>query len=88
MAFILKTNGETEQLDNNKLATMQKAVGGNIELLHTIEGNPMFVNEDGKKLDLSPNIIATELWAGHNDHPDEMILGNVVIGKEAEFNDE
>lgn len=84
MAYILKTTGETEPLTDTSLAALQKAVGGNIELLHTTDGQVMFVNEDGKKLQLQTNPMATGLWRGQS----EKILGDVVIGDEAEFNDD
>jgi len=78
MATIIKADGSEENLVLEKttsLKTLQKAVGGYIELLHTKDGRYMLCNEDGKSMNLSPNEKATELWAGQN----EIILGDVVV---------
>ncbi len=78
MATIIKADGTEETLTLEKttsLKTLQDAVGGYIELLHTKDGKYMLCNEDGKSMNLPPNEKATEMWVGQN----EIILGDVVI---------
>ena len=67
------------------LEELQKGVGGYIEALYLHDGRVMFVNEDGKRLELPPNPLADmmahqQTRIAENDH----IVGDVIICTRAE----
>lgn len=83
MATILRTDGtvtETRPADGREytLTELQAAVGGYIEALRTPDGRYMFLNEDGKRLDLPLNELATELMRGRIAD-DDYIVGDVIL---------
>jgi hypothetical protein len=58
------------------LRELQAKVGGYIELAYTTDGRRMVVNEDGKRLKLPENPVATQLYIyGEVDK----IVGNVMV---------
>jgi len=61
---------------NWTLGELQAKVGGYLELARTRDGRFMYVNEDGKRLGLQPNRVATELYIFSEV---DIILGNVII---------
>ena len=74
MAYILKINGDKEELGYNpSLSVLQAAVGGYIEGVPLNEGY-MYVNDEGKLRGLPVNAPATDL-IDFND----VIVGDVVI---------
>lgn len=64
--LIIKTTGGSEKLaiDDIKapsvLETLQAAVGGYLEVVH-VDGGVLFVNEDGRSMQLPPNPGASAL---------------------------
>jgi hypothetical protein len=61
------------------LAELQGVVGGYIELVTLNEHQQMWVNEDGHRLGLAYNPIATRLYhmaGGHSEYP---VLGTVLV---------
>ena len=75
MAYVLRTDGSTEQLEGKPtLEQLQALVGGYIELVPIFDGSHMYCNEEGKLLGLKPNIFAGALI----DFPDT-IVGDVVV---------
>src|SRR5215471_12097134 len=58
------------------LRELQAKVGGYIEVVRTTDGRWMLVNEDGKRLQLPLNPVATKL---HIFSEVDKIVGNVVI---------
>ncbi len=82
----IKTDGTTERItDDGKLETLQKAVGGPIEviplkLLGNIPGDFLFiVNERGKLLDLEVNFRATFLLSVDRHMNSDIIVGDVLV---------
>jgi len=78
MATIIRTDGTREHLTNLSLESLQKEVGGYIELVRVIiEGEEctMYINEEGKVYNLPFNHEATILY----DNPYDIIVGNVVL---------
>ena len=80
----LATDEGARHPDRMALSQLQAVVGGYIEAvyLRSAEGERivMFVNEDGKRLDLPLNLRATQL--AHEQHaigPDDWIVGDVVL---------
>jgi len=76
---IIKANGDVKPIEPNnrrdfKLNEMQKAVGGYIEIVETIDNRLMIINDDGKRSKLEPNEIASALYKG-----DDIILGDVLV---------
>lgn len=63
------------------LQELHEYVGGYIELVRTISGKVMFVNEDGKRLELPVNRKATELA---RVAPGDWIVGNAIICEKGE----
>lgn len=70
------------------LRRLQRIVGGYIELVpHWVTFGPdryaclAFCNEDGHRLGLAPNLIATRAWAIETGGrwPGDTLLGNVVV---------
>ena len=60
------------------LIELQQLVGGYIEALRTSDGRWLFLNEDGKRLELPPNSAATFLMRGLI-RPDDYIVGNAIV---------
>lgn len=86
MARLIKPDGtvETVRPANQKeftLEEMQAIVGGHIEHIRTISGRSMFINEDGKRLQLPPNQKATDIAA---INPRDVIAGNALITENGE----
>lgn len=83
------THGMHEIMDRVELSDVQSAVGGYIEIVRLnvepfeYNGNKiydlMIVNEDGFRLQLDINLIATEMYR-KNTHPNtNVIVGDVVF---------
>lgn len=88
MATIYKSDGSTEMLelrnlgDGDQLRALQNAVGGYIELIQLRDGCYLFVNEDGTRDDLPPNVAATRIVADRASirlPPGGLLLGNAVL---------
>lgn len=77
----LKVDGTSESLPDTNLETLQKAVGGWIELVYTKHNDEMYINEEGKLHGLPINILATKLFGR-----DDVIVGDVVIVRRTEMN--
>lgn len=73
MAKIIKSNGEEVILIDLSLKSLQKVVGGYIELLTCKDKNTLVINEEGKLKNLPLNPKATKLYGLDN------ILGDVVL---------
>jgi hypothetical protein len=67
------------------LQELQAIVGGYIEAFYLRDGTIMMLNEDGKRLALMFNLIATMIAQRHGLPGDDCILGDVVIGTRHEF---
>jgi hypothetical protein len=70
-ALIVTPDGKVERVDIDGIQALQDAVGGYIELVPTgFPGTAAYVNEDGRRLGLAPNQLASYLvrpdylWAG------------------------
>lgn len=89
-ALKIQTDGQSQELVNSHLETLQEAVDGYIEAIHLQQPAPcvMYVNEDGRAMELLINQRATELYqANHGAHAGS-IVGNVVITGPAGTNGE
>jgi hypothetical protein len=67
------------------LEELQAIVGGYIEAFYLRDSTIMMLNEDGKRLALPFNLIATRLAHQHGLPGDDFILGDVVIGTRREM---
>jgi len=75
MAYLLKVDGTIEYMGQNPpLKLLQKAVGGLIEPVRTIDGDTMYCNEEGKLRGLPHNPAANKLIDF-----DDYIVGDVVV---------
>jgi hypothetical protein len=80
--YLLKTDGTTEEIKDTSLEGMQNAVGGWIEIVQTIDGKEMVVNEEGKMKNLPHNQKATKMA---KIHPNDYIVGDVIIAEKGEI---
>jgi hypothetical protein len=88
MATLIKPDGTEEPLkllEPNILKSLQEAVGGYIETLHSKDGRYLIVNEDGKAKRLPPNEKATKLWMWNGT---DILVGNVVLCDKKEIDSE
>ena len=76
---IIKRPGEDGHMTwiSDTLENLQKTVGGDIEMVRLDEDNVMIVNDEGKMLDLEPNI----WWY------DDIIVGTLIIAGDAHNGD-
>ena len=81
MATLYNTDGRTQEVRPSNgvhwtLPELQGLVGGYIEIVSTIDGRFMVINELGKLEELELNIPATRLYVhGRSD----VILGNALV---------
>ena len=89
-AIIIKTTGETEIVDiaNDELATLQKAVGGNIEAVTLNDNLTMWLNEEGKMEELPHNPLAQHFFDLRFGTGVDYIVGNAVFTGGADENGE
>ena len=80
---LLKTDGTTEEYDDNTLEGMQAAVGGYIQIVNTKDGKLMVMNEEGKLEGLEFNETATKMV---ELFPGDYVAGNVLIAEQNEIN--
>lgn len=101
MALLLKASGDVVDLIPRDrrvftLIELQTAVGGYIEMIRApqgltdVAGEPMWLclNEDGKRLQLAINPLATVLYHRAGGRPDDVVVGDVILGTHAELNGE
>lgn len=75
------------------LAELQALVGGYIEIVRApyVVGQEtalyLVVNEDGKRLELPPNPVATVLYHQAGGRPDDIVVGDVVLATLAELDE-
>lgn len=72
MARVVKVSGKVEDLTDLSLDSIHKELGGPAEPIYLRNGQTMLVNEEGIRLNLSPNLKATRL-AG------QIIRGHVIL---------
>ena len=83
MATVIPPVGEPREIApaNGRsftLAELQGIVGGYVELLWAPDGRIMFLNEDGKRLELPGNLAASALMRGRIAL-DDWIVGTVIL---------
>jgi len=83
MATIIKVDGTKEPLKDLSLASLQKAVGGYIEIVATNTGQLLVLDEEGKMKDKPVNKEGTRLTRGILAN-DDFIVGDVVLAKKSE----
>jgi len=91
MATIIAPDGRRAHLtpadgEHFTLAEMQAVVGGHIELVTLNEHDLMFVNEDGHRLGLTFNPVATALYHEAGGRPEYPVLGTVLLTTIQEVN--
>ena len=75
MAEVITVDGNRSTLNDTKLATLQGAVGGYIEIVSIGNNKIMVLDEEGKLKNKPINRIATELYGNPND----VVVGDVVV---------
>lgn len=81
MAILIGTDGRTYEVRPSNgvhwtLEELQGFVGGDIEVVSTVDGHFMVINDLGKLKGLDLNIPATRLYI-HGRH--DVILGNALV---------
>lgn len=84
MAQQIKVNGDTEEVTDTSLKSLQSLVGGYIEIVPTNDGRLMVVDEEGKLKGKPVNMKATTLTRGIVADSD-LIVGDVVVANEDEI---
>jgi hypothetical protein len=86
VAILYKTDGTMEEVKPRsgtkfELEELQKIVGGWIEIVRTLDGKKMVINEEGKNKQMALNILATRIYIYGRHDP---IVGPalVVTGRE------
>jgi hypothetical protein len=74
--YVLHVDGRTEKLPDTELETLQKAVGGYIEMVAAHNGNVIILDEEGKIKNKPINAEATRMFINGQSDP---IVGDVVI---------
>jgi Domain of unknown function (DUF3846) len=75
LLHVLPANGTAFTLEE-----LQTIVGGYIEAFYLRDGTVMMLNEDGKRLGLPLNLVATQRAHRNGLPADDCIVGDVVIG--------
>lgn len=87
MAKLIKVDGTSETLKDLSLESMQKAVGGYIELVRSPQSVYNFIcDEDGKLKGYPINAKATHI--AHEDKAlslNDVLVGNVIVAKKGEL---
>jgi hypothetical protein len=76
--YKLSINGTEEEMQDTSLESMQKTVGGYIEIVYLPDGRMMVVDEEGLLKNKDLNIVASQL-AG------QQIVGDVIIAENGEI---
>jgi hypothetical protein len=87
MATLYKTDGTIEEVKPRsgkefELEELQKIVGGYIELVRTVDGDAMVINELGKVNKMDLNILATRLYRFGRHDP---IVGPALVVSRGEM---
>jgi hypothetical protein len=88
MATLYKTNGiHKEVLPRNgkvfELEELQAIVGGSIEVVRSVDGKKMIINEEGKLKKMDLNVLATLIYQ-HGRH--DPIVGPALVVERGEIN--
>ena len=78
---IITSDGAAREVtfDNDSCyATLRDAVGGYIECVALSDTLNMWVNEEGKLINLPPNFVATQLWSAVFG-PTDIIVGDAIF---------
>ena len=68
-----------EVADEDLLPTLQGLVGGSVEPINLLKDMTLWVNEEGKMLNLPFNYFATKMWEKKFGVGTDYIVGDVVI---------
>ena len=87
MAKLIKVDGTSETLNDLSLESMQKAVGGYIELVRSHQSEYDFIcDEEGKLKGYPINAKATHI--AHEDKApslNDVLVGDVIVAKKGEI---
>jgi hypothetical protein len=83
IGVVIKADGTLERLDlsesEQELKSLQNAVGGYVQVIELEDDFTMWVNEEGKLLNLPVNEIATVIWEVRFGLDTDIICGDVVF---------
>jgi hypothetical protein len=83
IGIVIKADGTLERLDlseqEQELKNLQGAVGGYVQVIELEDDFTMWVNEEGKLLNLPVNEIATVIWEVRFGLDTDIICGDVVF---------
>jgi hypothetical protein len=90
MAWLLKAAGGVDKVlpANGRafsLAELQAVVGGYIEVVRALDGMWLVLNEDGKRLELPRNDLATGTYIAAGGVPWDVIVGDVLLADSVEI---
>ena len=90
MAILIKTNGDIREVKplNGKKFTyeeLREFVGGMVEIVSVPSGRTIYLNEEGKLIDLPKNEAGTALWKleypieQYPNNNDELMVGDILL---------
>jgi hypothetical protein len=90
MALLLKASGDVEEIRPAHgrtfvLDELQALVGGFIEVVRTVDGRWLVINEDGKRRELARNLQATALYHQAGGIPWDVVVGDVLLADAVEM---
>lgn len=81
-ALIIRTTGEVETVEfteDTALVTLQEGVGGWVQAVDLSESLTLWVNEEGKLVDLPHNLFGQALWNERFSYYTDYIVGDIVL---------
>lgn len=91
MALLIRADGTRQEIAPAaggaafQLVELQTMVGGYIQAIPMDTGRYFVCNEDGKRLNLPVNDVATRILHAIGGMPDDFVVGDVLIATTAEM---
>ena len=78
-ALWITTAGELVELEDISLNALQEAVGGWVQAIGLKDNLTMWLNEEGKLMQLPHNLKGQAIWDSFFQEGSDYIVGNVVL---------
>lgn len=78
-ALWITTAGELVELDDTSLTALQEAVGGWVQAVGLKPDLTMWLNEEGKFMQLPHNLKGQAVWDAFFEEGSDYIVGNIVL---------
>ena len=81
-ALVIKTTGEVKEVEftqGTALSVLQSGVDGWVQAIDLSDDLTLWLNEEGKLVDLPHNIAAQALWDSRFGYDTDYLVGDVVL---------